>query len=668
MWYSMGLLLFNLIIISSVTFTGVSAEMIYKEILNHLSLESIVNNVSLKATNSQQCENHLQLFKEKMQNETWAMQMIDASTKIPESVFMGLLTNLGNFDECIEIENVQTEYGPFNGQHCVASLTLPPGLLPGFSKNFMQQIKKQEEILKNSDHPNNRMAGGMIPGGLQLSYCIPSSCSGKDFEMIFNSFISNLPIELDITISIPQHMCQTSEGKDLAVEDWITVGILTAIAMLAITSTIYDLLKTGPKNKLLTAFSWYSNGKKLLNTDTSGDTLQAIHGIRFLSICWVVMGHRYMSFITVPSINAFSFIDFISNFWNLFITNATLSVDTFFFLSGLLVCYIFLKEMKKENASFNILLYYFHRYIRLTPPYAIMILLTATLMRYVSSGPIYHVATDITASYCQEYWWQSILYINNYIEPEKMCVGQGWYLAVDMQLFLLSPIILYPLWKFRKTWSLTLLGALIVGGLITAFTVSFNEGFSASIFSTNADQQRLQYYPTHTRFTTWLIGVAFGFLFHETKRKHIKLSKIMVFLGWCIAITALLGSLLGIYRFYEELDTLSSFVDSAPKDSLEKFESSIYTALSRPSWALGVGWVAYACVFGYGGPVNTFLSWSFFQPLSRLSYCVFLVHMAVQNVRMLSVRTPGYISFLNLLPDTLSDIALSLFFAAILSL
>jgi len=63
-----------------------------------------------------------------------------------------------------------------------------------------------------------------------------------------------------------------------------------------------DLI-TGLKKELLIAFSLYSNGKKLLSTKSSGDTLHAIHGMRFITICWVVWCHRYKMDISVPSIN-----------------------------------------------------------------------------------------------------------------------------------------------------------------------------------------------------------------------------------------------------------------------------------------------------------------------------------------------------------------------------
>ncbi|PSN39093.1 hypothetical protein C0J52_07347 [Blattella germanica] len=68
------------------------------------------------------------------------------------------------------------------------------------------------------------------------------------------------------------------------------------------------------------------------------------------------------------------------------------------------------------------------------------------------------------------------------------------------------------------------------------------------------------------------------------------------------------------------------------------------------------------------GPVNTFLSWKLFQPLSRLTYCVYLVHISYQTIRKSSLRTPVYISDIDMIPDFFSDVVISLLLAAILSL
>ena len=57
------------------------------------------------------------------------------------------------------------------------------------------------------------------------------------------------------------------------------------------------------------------------------------------------------------------------------ISNAFVSVDSFFLLSGFLVGYLTLKKLGKKGIGYrDVLMMYLHRYIRLTPTLALVIL------------------------------------------------------------------------------------------------------------------------------------------------------------------------------------------------------------------------------------------------------------------------------------------------------
>lgn len=51
------------------------------------------------------------------------------------------------------------------------------------------------------------------------------------------------------------------------------------------------------------AFSVYRNIKMWLSTRKSPDDMGCIHGIRFFSTCWVVLGHTYTIFQLAPRWN-----------------------------------------------------------------------------------------------------------------------------------------------------------------------------------------------------------------------------------------------------------------------------------------------------------------------------------------------------------------------------
>lgn len=83
---------------------------------------------------------------------------------------------------------------------------------------------------------------------------------------------------------------------------------------------------------------------------------------------------------------------------------------------------------------------------------------------------------------------------------------------------------------------------------------------------------------------------------------------------------------------------------STPHTALE---FGIYDALSRVGWSLALCYIIFACVNGYGGPVNWYLGHPLWQPLSRLCYAVYIVHFAVIMVMMGTIKIPAYFSELN---------------------
>lgn len=102
------------------------------------------------------------------------------------------------------------------------------------------------------------------------------------------------------------------------------------------------------------------------------------------------------------------------------IQTATVSVDTFLFISGFLIAWLGLKEMEKTKGKLNILSMYIHRYIRLTPAVAAAVLLVVSLLKFMGSGPYWHNFLDVHKKGCDEYWWSTLLYVQNYVNPNNL--------------------------------------------------------------------------------------------------------------------------------------------------------------------------------------------------------------------------------------------------------
>ena len=100
-------------------------------------------------------------------------------------------------------------------------------------------------------------------------------------------------------------------------------------------------------------------------------------------------------------------------------------------------------------------------FVRLTGFYAFLIFFLTTVWRHCGSGPN-HAFFD-EAELCAKNPWVNLLYLNNFeIESHHIgdCLVQTWYLANDMQYFLIAPPIIYITWHWKK------IGFALIGELI----------------------------------------------------------------------------------------------------------------------------------------------------------------------------------------------------------
>uniref|UniRef100_A0A158P6E4 Acyl_transf_3 domain-containing protein n=1 Tax=Angiostrongylus cantonensis TaxID=6313 RepID=A0A158P6E4_ANGCA len=201
------------------------------------------------------------------------------------------------------------------------------------------------------------------------------------------------------------------------------------------------------------AFSFYSSGAVLLDVRQPKEgILRSLASIRFISMTWVAAGH------TIGTASLSEALLPMLSLWNPLLsttfTNAFLSVDTFFLLSGILVAYLFFKSRPTSGFVKNPMtwtLYYVHRYLRLTPPIMIFIWFFVVFLPFTNGpwsasvgGGIGVVERDVRL--CQQHWWRNMLYINNFFNISEDCYGITWYLAVDTQLYMVAPIFLVALY------------------------------------------------------------------------------------------------------------------------------------------------------------------------------------------------------------------------------
>ena len=109
------------------------------------------------------------------------------------------------------------------------------------------------------------------------------------------------------------------------------------------------------------------------------------------------------------------------NWANMLVLNGNIITDTFFLISGVLMAYTILTKSEKNSRDhFDVISLYLHRYLRLTPAYAMMIGFYATLFYKINSGPHWDQWVGANRDYCRENWWLNLLYLNNYIHLPRI--------------------------------------------------------------------------------------------------------------------------------------------------------------------------------------------------------------------------------------------------------
>ena len=86
-----------------------------------------------------------------------------------------------------------------------------------------------------------------------------------------------------------------------------------------------------------------------------------------------------------------------------------------------------------------------------------------------------------------------------------------------------------------------------------------------------------------------------------------------------------------------------TFKDST-EPVVEPLPSAIIFSTVRLIWSSGIFWLCYECANGRAGAIRTLLSANILQPLSRLSFAIYLAHIIPIWHHYFSIRNPVTVS------------------------
>ncbi|CAK1600712.1 unnamed protein product [Parnassius mnemosyne] len=492
----------------------------------------------------------------------------------------------------------------------------------------------------------------------RLAVCIPKPCTTQEAisELLFN--ISSIGFQYE------DDFCRLPNDKPWVPADYTAIGLFFFIGFLCIMSTCYEInhifiLKSDPKsaNALYRSFSVYSNTSRLLNFSTRPGALECLDGIRALAMIWILIGHSFSS--QSFTYNPLESLRWMISLEALWVTAGHIAVDTFFMLSGLLVVYTTAGKLTSVGLLKNIHFFYLNRLLRMFPVLATTALLEASLFNHVSDGPVWDTVIS-QAHRCRTFWWSTLLHIQNYVNSRNICIGATWYLAIDTQLHILSPIILVWVLSGNKGIAWIALTAGVVTSITAATIYNFINEFPTGMISAMQGPKILDYIVyyymnTLTRAPPFFVGMMFGYLLHIWRGKRLEIATALNLILWALSLSLLALAMYCIHPTMQ-IDWNNQTVDS------------LINSFMRPAWALGLGWVIFACVHGYGGPINWFLSLRLWKLPARLSYAMYILHFSLMVIVNSSSIAPIYFSVPYIMFLFCAYFALSMIIALIITI
>jgi peptidoglycan/LPS O-acetylase OafA/YrhL len=524
-------------------------------------------------------------------------------------------------------------------------------------------------------------------------FCSPLECSKDDIQGLINSRPGGL-LYKDSYIYLQVH---EDTSYTLSTGGFIVLLLLFTSLLLALIGSYWDYTADNkalssldkpspPKMTFLRCFSLYSNVNKLFDSrsaDTSSATagLAVLNGVRVISISWVILGHclAFRAGNAIINIDSFTWIG--KQFWTAIGYGGFYAVDSFFWLSGFLLCYLTLQEIERRRGDTSPVFWgtlYLHRFLRLLPLYSFSMAFSSLVLPSLGSGPLWWQMEYFTYD-CKEYWWTNFLFINNFV-PDGFgngCFGIGWYLSNDMQFFWIAPIFIV-LYRNSPSKSWAAVTAAICGTIFITCSLAeaydYNPVVIAAKNTENRYFERL-YTKPYCRAVPFLLGLLVGFVYTQ----YLKTEK-----GEAVT-DQLAGKVIWVYKEYKHGAVVSlglgvalvmffifiqmTIYDSGPNwDGWSKSSNVLFIGFRHFFFSLGLILILLPVLLNELPFMLTILGGKFWTPLARISFAAFMCHFALMMYILKSEQTGVIINGMTLFHDFVGTVLLTFSVALPLSM
>ena len=333
------------------------------------------------------------------------------------------------------------------------------------------------------------------------------------------------------------------------------------------------------------------------------------------------------------------------------------------------------KQQEKRPSLEQLIGIWFMRFLRLAPAFYAVFFFGWLVGPYTNSGP-WWFTYQMGFCNCQQYWWSvlamTLNFFPGYVVANEGCFYWGWFVACEMQLFLVLPPLVYmfaiTLKNHRFVQTVLLLGLMALGSWIS-YKVLLTNDMSAGLF---APQDiiifKVWLNKPYTKLHCLAWGIAMAKLFAHINSHKLRNPKAdirdVALRGWLRSKWAAWFVFLCAFGVLAFVSIYPKSVNGDPA-SWSAHKSALFVAVSHNAYLACVVAIFGLMWLGYGAFFKRHFSRVTWTVLSRLCFGVYLVFPVMAALFNSSMKSALYLTYNEMVYQLIFSI-LSSFLAAFL--
>ncbi|XP_074605760.1 uncharacterized protein LOC141858796 [Brevipalpus obovatus] len=462
---------------------------------------------NLNAIASTRCIQSLKeiLFQMEKGNES-ALRMITASGQLPKNYFLGILADLGGFDQCLyDGSELDTHHSiEFGGQYCLAALE------PRYPSNL--SLLNHE----GSDTNFHRRWRRLFPQEFEWRYnvsiyiglCISALCTSAEAGSIIKNAMQPYSWEL-----VNEPSCQTEENFVQALmkapfSQRLSFAFICILITVVLVATIFCSRKKhdpSQNNLSMEFFRCFSLQKtmEMLFRRPIAIQMPVISIFRLILTVAVILIHCISWHTSIKAFLLTRMDGTISKTMKSWLAQPLLNTwytESIIMLGGANWIIKVWRETTGQTPLYSFVRIVFSRFKSDFIPLLAVICINISLP-LIGSGPIYKSLTENQSDICSKNFIYSLLHITNFVGGSKMCASHTWSMSVELQLLAIACVVIFA-YKRNFGYGLSLNLILLASGTGYLFFVFYTSDIPAHQTILPIDQSKLQRFVDMYYFTT----------------------------------------------------------------------------------------------------------------------------------------------------------------------